>query len=362
MADPFSDLDDALNPFVIKEVEGLNKANNGEDVPPEGQGAYGVVFKVEVEGLPCIAKRMHEMLVNRVSTEERRVLLRKFKMECITLSRLRHPNIVHFVGVHYGKAFSMIMESLSCDLGDFLHRHPNVPLPIKLSILLDVSYGLLYLHNQSPQIIHRDLSVQNVLMTTEGRAKIADLGVAKLLDAKMQAAMAHTQNPGNYHYMPPEAQLEHAQCTIKLDVFSFGHLSLYTVNQEPPEVFEVRLKAEMIKEGRIQTKKRKKSLDRMGSHHCLYPLVMECLCDEPEDRPTTLQLNSDLKKLCTRYPKKSHHIMQICEVCAYVEYLYIIFIGKSHFRNIFTPLINPWHACAGRVMVLVLSVCICLLP
>lgn len=306
-------VDDALKPFIIQEVEGLD----GEDFRPEGQGAYGVVFKVKVEGLPCIAKRMHEILVSRVSSEEQRALLDKFKQECIVLSRLRHPNIVHFVGVHYGKTkgdFSMIMENLSCDLGEFLHRHPNMPLPSKLSVLLDVSYGLLYLHNHSPQVIHRDLSVQNVLMTTEGQAKIADLGVAKLLDAKMQATMTHTRNPGNYHYMPPEAQLECAQCTTKLDIFSFGHLSLYTVNQEPPEVFEVPLKAEMIEEGRIQIKKRKKCLDRMGACHCLYPLVMECLCDKPEDRPTTLQLNSTLKKLYTQHPKKGHHIMQICEV------------------------------------------------
>ena len=324
MAYQFGDLDDVLKPFVIKKVEGLD---NGEEFRPEGQGAYGVVFKVKVDGLPCIAKRMHEMLVNHVSDEERTAFLEKFKNECIVLSKLRHPNIVHFVGVHYGKAksdFSLIMESLSCDLGEFLHRHPNMPLPVKLSVLLDVSYGLLYLHNQSPQIIHRDLSVQNVLMTTEGRAKIADLGVAKLLNAKMQVTMTHTRNPGNYYYMPPEAQLEHAQCTTKLDVFSFGHLSLYTVNQEPPEVYEVHLKAEMIQEGRIQTKKRRKCLDKMGAHHCLYPLVMECLRDNPEDRPTTLQLNSNLKKLCTQHPKKSHHIMRICEVCAQLQWLHTL--------------------------------------
>lgn len=317
---PFSDadVDDALKPFVIKEVEGLGDGA-AADFRPEGHGAYGVVFKVKVEGLPCIAKRMHEILVDRASTKEQNDLLVKFKKECIVLSRLRHPNVVHFVGVHYGKAksdFSLIMESLSCDLGDFLYRHSNMPLPVKLSILQDVSYGLLYLHNQSPQVVHRDLSVQNVLMTTEGRAKIADLGVAKLLSARMQSTMTHTRIPGNYYYMPPEAQLEHAQCTTKLDVFSFGHLSLYTVNQEPPEVFEVPLKPETIKNGRIQTKKRKKCLDRMGAHHCLYPLVMKCLCDNPDDRPTTFQLNSELKKLCTRYPKKSHHIIWICEVRA----------------------------------------------
>ena len=308
---------DELEPFVIKEVKGF--PGSGELLTPQGQGAYGVVFKVSVKGLPCIAKRVHDILVNqkRVSKEERESLLKRFRNECIILSKLRHPNVVHFVGVHYGtdrSDISLIMESLHCDLGEFVETRPNLPLPVKLSVLLDISYGLLYLHSQTPQIIHRDLSIQNVLMTVDGQAKIADLGVAKLLDPRTQAAIAHTRNPGNYFYMPPEAQYEHAECTTKVDIFSFGHLSLYVVNQEAPRVFEVPLTPEVQKEGRHQTQRRRSDLERIGQDHCLRLLITKCLQDHPEERPTTCELNRRLKELCTEHPKKVQHIVRACKV------------------------------------------------
>ena len=314
---------DELEPFLVnEELEGF--PSSGHHLIPEGQGAYGVVFKVKVRGVPCIAKRVHNILVNqkRVSKEERDSLLKKFRNECIVLSKLRHPNIVHFVGVHYGvdkDDLSLIMESLECDLGDFVETHPKLPLPVKLSILLDISYGLVYLHDQTPQIVHRDLSTQNVLMTHDGHAKIADLGVAKLLDPKTQAAIAHTRNPGNYFYMPPEAQFEHAQCSTKLDIFSFGHLSVYTINQQAPQVFEVPVTSELQVEGRYQTTKRKRDLETIGHHHCLYPLIMRCLHDDPNQRPATRELNNALKELCTKNPMKIQHMAQLCKVCSFSQ-------------------------------------------
>ena len=195
-----------------------------------------------------------------------------------------------------------------------METKPNIPLPVKLSMLLDVSYGLLYLHDQTPQIIHRDLSVQNVLVAIDGRAKIADLGVAKLLDPKTQAAIAHTRNPGNFYYMPPEAQYEHAHCSAKLDIFSFGHLSIYAVNQEAPNVHEVPITAEIQRERSYQTAKRRKDIERMGTNHCLYDVVMRCLQDDPDERPSTLELNLTLKHLSTKYPMMIKHVSQIWKV------------------------------------------------
>ena len=313
-------LADELAPFLLSEEQLEGLPSREDQMKPEGHGAYGVVFKIKVRGVPCIAKRVHDILVNqkRVSKAERDSFLEKFRKECIVLSKLRHPNIVHFVGVHYGASksnLSLIMESLHCDLGEFVETRTHLPLPVKLSILLDVSYGLVYLHDQTPQIIHRDLSAQNVLMTQDGQAKVADLGVAKLLDPKTQAAIAHTRNPGNYFYMPPEAQFEHAECSTKLDIFSFGHLSIYTVNQRAPQVFEVHVTPELQSGGRYQTMKRRSDLEAISHSHCLYSLIMNCLHDDPDQRPTTREVNLTLKELCTRNPKKVVHIAHLCKVC-----------------------------------------------
>ena len=136
-------------------------------------------------------KRLHDILVGRgkverVSDEQRRTVTDRFREECKLLSGLRHPNVVQFMGVHYGRDeadISLIMEYMHMDLDQCMKTYPDIPLPYKTSILRDVAYGLAYLH--SIPIIHRDLNAGNVLLTDQSlRAKIADLGVAKLFNMK----------------------------------------------------------------------------------------------------------------------------------------------------------------------------------
>lgn len=82
--------------FAIKRVEGLE---SGEAV---GAGSYGSVCAVKVHGRPCIAKRLHQILINlqHVDKEQSDAALERFISECNILSRLRHPNIVRFVGIY----------------------------------------------------------------------------------------------------------------------------------------------------------------------------------------------------------------------------------------------------------------------
>ena len=158
-----------------------------------------------------------------MSAVERERITSKFRNECVILSKLRHPNIVQFIGVHYGRRgkadLTLIMECVSSDMDKFLEVNPNIPLPLKLSILLEVSYGLVYLHECNPAIVHRDLTARNILITDKCQAKIADLGMAKIVDLQAQLAASHTQAPGQMWYMPPEALEEKASCTPKLDIF-----------------------------------------------------------------------------------------------------------------------------------------------
>ena len=308
--------DDELAPFVLKNVEGLDAGER------KGSGAYGAVYEVTVDGVTCIAKRLHDILVDPLVAAKEKVYIQdKFRNECVLLSKLRHPHIVHFVGVHYGENLSLIMERLRTDLASLLEdnfaKEITIPLSIKLSILLDVSYGLLYLHTHTPTIIHRDLTAPNILVTDDMRAKIADLGVSKLLDPHTQAAKAQTRGPGTYFYMPPEALRERALYSCKLDIFSFGHLMLYTVNQEFPQVHEVTVYHPGINDMQIQ--KRSEAFAKMGNKHCLHPLATKCLRDIPEQRPSTYELNGSLKWLCTSNPRSvaefSNERGKVCAWC-----------------------------------------------
>ena len=195
-----------LQKLQIANVQGLEIAEK------KGAGSYGAVYEVQVNGVPCIAKRLHDILVGRgdneqVGDEEMRGAVKQFNQECVLLSRLRHPNIVQFMGVHSGDTeadVSLIMEYLHMDLEHCINTYPDIPLPYKTSILRDVTYGLAYLH--SSNIIHRDLNTGNILLTQSLQAKIADVGVSKFFDRNI--VRTRTKCPGARDFMPPEALTE----------------------------------------------------------------------------------------------------------------------------------------------------------
>ena len=234
------------------------------------------MYEVRVNGVPCIAKRLHDILVGRggqepVGAEQRAGAISKFKEECDLLSRLRHPNVVQFMGVHYGRDeadISLIMEYMHMNLDQCMKKYSNIPLPYKTSILRDVAYGLAYLH--SIPIIHRDLNAGNVLLTESLGAKIADLGVAKLFDREVAMQRTRTVCPGAPNFMPPESLSRSPKYSDKLDVFSFGHLAIYLVNQEAPHVEDSSVTEGDIKKRQMQVGKRDTGSDGWPSPSSLY--------------------------------------------------------------------------------------------
>ena len=151
------------------------------------------------------------------------------------MSSLRHPNITQFLGLCFlpGTPLPLlVMERLESSLDDLLESITNLPLSLKRSILEDVARGLLYLHDKNPPIIHRDLTSKNVLLTSALVAKITDMGNSRIVNMKPgQMAKTMTKFPGTLVYMPPEAQDESHQYGASMDIFSFGHLALYTITQ-----------------------------------------------------------------------------------------------------------------------------------
>lgn len=119
------------------------------------------------------------------------------------------------------------MEKLKSHLYEVLIACPTIPLILKYSILRDIARGLAYLH---PQVIHRDLSAKNVLLTPFFSAKICDFGnsLSSDLNGRLQRL---TPYPGKRVYMPPEALIEPFIYDCSMDIFSFGHLALFTMIQ-----------------------------------------------------------------------------------------------------------------------------------
>lgn len=200
-----------------------------------GSSAYGKVqeikFRDSIGDFVCVAKTLHAELVQDLGPNESNYVTRTFQNECELMSTLTHPNIVTFLGIGNlpgSRQPALLMERLETDLQKKLETTRNISLMVKQSLLTDIAKGLHYLHSHSPPIIHRDLTARNVLLTSNMTAKIADLGMAKLVNMTPGLwAATMTRGPGNIIYMPPEALEDHAQYSTPIDIFSFGNIMLF---------------------------------------------------------------------------------------------------------------------------------------
>ena len=259
-----------------------------------GVGAYGSVYRATCDQLPCAAKLLHKVLVNR---KERRNL-EKFEQECHFLSRMRHPNIVQYLGTHKDSKSGipiLLMELMDENLNNFLERSQE-PLPYHLEVNLchDVALALAYLH--SNDIIHRDLSSNNVLLIAGSRAKVTDFGMSKLLDAAPQTTPL-TQCPGTAVYMSPEALRIPPVYTKLLDCFSHGVLGIQIMTRKFPspgsneEVIEdPRSPVGMIKIPIPDKERRKPHIDCIDPNHPLLPIAIQCLSYNERDRLSSQEL------------------------------------------------------------------------
>ena len=211
---------------------------NGKHI---GDGAYGKVFEVEFCGTLYAAKEIHPVLIQTAREgsdhEGVRTLQTMFITECLRSSALGHQNVVQVLGVYNPGDQALlpvlVMEMMEQSLRSLVEKHSNIPMYVKLSMLLDVSRGLWYLHSHHPPIVHRDLSPNNVLLTSQYVAKISDLGVAKVI--KADSTKTKTQAPGTVDFMPPEALQNRPDYGLPLDIFSYGGVILHVVNQEWPK-------------------------------------------------------------------------------------------------------------------------------
>ena len=190
--------------------------------------------QVEVNGLVCAGKKIHEVLIDVGNAGVENVAY-KYVQECQLMSDLRHPKITQFLCVCFlpnCQLPMLVMERLEGSLHDLLETIPNIPLLMKRSMLEDVARGLSYLHNHNLQIIHRDLTAKNVLLTTYLVAKISDLGNSRIVSLQPgQLAQTLSRLPGTLVYMAPEAFTVASNYGPSLDVFSFGHLVLFMLTQ-----------------------------------------------------------------------------------------------------------------------------------
>ena len=272
-----------------------------------GAGSYGQVCRATCDGLPCAAKVIHSTLFDRRDPGSTR-FMQKFDAECRLLSRVRHPNVVLYLTTYHdpvSKLPVLLMELCDECLTKFLERSPNsLSFHLQVNISHDVALALVYLH--ANEVIHRDLTSNNVLMIAGSRAKVTDFGMSKLasVDPRMTPL---TQCPGNMLYMSPEALSEEPTYTKNLDIFSLGVLVVQILTREFPDPTARFEKVDMSHDPKLSCKtvqvavpeveRRSNHLSLINDGNPLKTLSLECLRDAEKPRPTAQELNVTLREM-----------------------------------------------------------------
>ena len=232
-----------------------------------GRGGWAVVRVAKFRGLQVAAKCLHTLIV---SDYNRQLFVREMSIA----ARVRHPNLVQFIGAMMEGEPIILTELMSTSLRAVLEHRPFNPAQIT-SISLDVARALNYLHLMHPDpIIHRDISSANVLLepgpSNSWRAKVSDYGSANFLQ------QLRTAGPGNPTYAAPEADIP-SQQSPKMDVYSYGVLLLEMCSRRFPNPEECEALLQRVQQP------------------TMVALIRQCMEQGPTRRPTMSDIIGQLE-------------------------------------------------------------------
>ena len=299
---------DLSNTFSFKKVDLFKDQSLGI-------GSYGAVCKAKCDDLVCAAKILHPTLFDSTIQHQisphhaHRVPIRRFEQECEFMSAIRHPNIVQYLGTFRDLDTHLpvlMMELMDDSLTNFLQMSPG-PLPYHFQVNLshDITLALAFLHSNN--VIHRDLSSNNVLLMGNIRAKVTDFGMARLGElSSLGTNFSSTTCPGTNAYMPPESIQDKPEYTEKLDCFSLGVLIVQILTRQYPkpgdQLQEINVDHPQLPAGKAlvrvsEVNRRQNHISEIDPNHPLLPVIFECLKDNESERPSAHLISERLRVL-----------------------------------------------------------------
>ena len=189
---------------------------------------YEIVGKIGTGGMADVYKAMDHKLNRFVAVKvlkpefrEDTTFIKKFRSEAQAAAGLTHPNIVNVFDVgDDGGVYYIVMELIEgITLKEYISKKGKLSIKEATSIAIQVSMGLEAAHSHG--IVHRDVKPQNIIISTDGKVKVTDFGIAR-------AASSNTISSnvmGSVHYSSPE-QVRGGYSDEKSDIYSLG-ITLY---------------------------------------------------------------------------------------------------------------------------------------
>ncbi|OMO97810.1 hypothetical protein COLO4_14354 [Corchorus olitorius] len=206
---------------IIRATEGWN------DKYVIGRGKHGTVYRTES------SDSMNHWAVKKVNLSDT-----NFRLEMRTLGLIRHRNILRMAGYFIRDGYGFIVTEFmpGGTLFDVLHHsQPRLVLnwETRYRFAFGIAHGLSYLHHDCvPQIIHRDIKSDNILLDSEFEPKIGDFGTAKLV-SDPDSSSTRSVIVGTLGYIAPENAYS-TQVTEKCDVYSYGVILLEILCRKLP--------------------------------------------------------------------------------------------------------------------------------
>ena len=277
-----------------------------------GKGSDATVFAAEWNGTVCAAKRLHDILLEDESPGGADKFINNFEAECLTWSKLRHPGVVQFLGVHMDRTSRLpvlVMEKMDTSLRSYLEDHSREQFPLhqKTFVLFQVTQALAYLHSQNPPLVHHDLSPNNVLLNVVSFVtKVSDFGMSRAINPS--ALTRKSSIKGTLAFMAPEALQDPPRYNEKLDVFSFGNVVISTLTHEwpnpgPPTEYEGDV---FVAVTELQRREHYVVKFTAQEKQLFLPIVHQCLENRPDKRPSSVMLVQEVRRIESTLPRDGH--------------------------------------------------------
>uniref|UniRef100_A0A0D9W9B0 non-specific serine/threonine protein kinase n=1 Tax=Leersia perrieri TaxID=77586 RepID=A0A0D9W9B0_9ORYZ len=251
-----------------------------------GAGSFGTVYRADWHGSDVAVKVLTDQDVGEAQ-------LKEFLREIAIMKRVRHPNVVLFMGavtkcphlsivteyLPRGSLFRLINKASAGEMLDLRRR---------LRMALDVAKGINYLHCLNPPIVHWDLKTPNMLVDKNWSVKVGDFGLSRF---KANTFISSKSVAGTPEWMAPEF-LRGEPSNEKCDVYSFGVILWELLTMQQP--WSGLSPAQVVGAVAFQNRRLPIPQDTVPE---LAALVESCWDDDPRQRPSFSSIVDTLKKL-----------------------------------------------------------------